>query len=93
MKGNKRLCISLIADGDLQWYLNGHPRQEVIAWSWSGPFFTTGPLEVDHRASPVGVGPVIGGWSDSIPAHLEMVLDSLITVVDTWKHEGHSRHR
>ena len=73
--------------------MDGHPGQEVIAWSWSGQFFTTRPLEVDHRASPVGVGPVIGGWNDSTPAHLEMVLDSLITVVGAWKHEGHPRHK
>ena len=79
--------------GHSEWYMDGHPGQEVIAWSWSGQFFTTSPLEVDHRASPVGVGPVMGGWNDSTPAHLEMVLDSLITVVDTWKHQGHPRHR
>ena len=82
VKGRQRLWISLIADGDLQWYLDGQ-----------GNFFTTGPLQVDHRASPVGVGPVIGGWSDSTPAHLEKVLDLLLTVVDTWKHEGHPWHR
>ena len=83
VKGDERLWTSLIADGDLQWYLDGHPGQEVIAWSWSGQFFTTGSLEVDHRASPVGVGPVIGGLNDSTPAHLKRVLDSLITMADT----------
>ena len=44
VKGEQRLWISVVADENLQWYLDGHPGQEVLLSIWSGQFFMTVPI-------------------------------------------------
>ena len=76
----QEVWVGLIPDGGLQRFQEAHQNREILGWSCSGRFYAAGPLQVDHEASPVDVLPLLRGWGESAPAHLDRMLGSRVEV-------------
>ena len=88
----QRLWVGLVPDGSLGDYVDGRRDWDVVLFSWSGQFFSTGPWTVDWGASPVDLGPLLSGWSNKAQAHMHEVCKSLRHVSDTWRQDTNPRH-
>ena len=91
--GAKRLWVRLVPDGSLGDYVDEKKEWEVVLFSWSGQFFSTGPWTVDRGASPVDQGPLLRGWSNKAQAHKQEESKNLRHGSDTWRQDTNPRHR
>ena len=62
---------------------------QVVMFSWSGGYYTTGPWMNDWGGSPVPLDPLFKAWDDSTPVVLRDVVRTLQQVTGAWDHEPH----
>ena len=72
-RGEQRLWVSVQPDGGLQDYQRVKAGDEIILCSWSGRYFTSGPLRNSWGGCPVPMAEIFQAWDSSKTVDLETV--------------------
>ena len=85
------MWVAVLSDGELHNFIKRRGGDDVMAFSWSGRFFTSGPCRNTCGGSPVKMCDLFSGWRSSRPVRLPIVQRLLSGVKPVWDHGSQPR--
>ena len=80
--------MAQLADGDLGDYLEEKQGCEVVLISWSGQFYSSGPLINDQGNCTLDLGHMFSRWNASVLVEIHALSRTLHFEALTWKHRN-----
>ena len=79
--------MSVMAEGDVNGYLQRKVPNDVMAFSWSGRCYSCGPWANAWNGSPIALRDLFNCWSETFQVSLHELQMRLVRERRTWEHE------